>query len=73
MSNCMADFFTSVIPSVRHYQLTQVQLRLSDVSKIVSKWWVFYLCACPFPFYNIITGFVPLHFLGKIGSKTGSV
>ena len=61
---------------VRHYQLTQVQLRLSDVSKIVSEWWVFYLCVCPFPFYDISTGFAfaPLHFLGKISSeKTGSV
>lgn len=60
--------------SVRHYQLTQVQLRLPDVSKVVSKWWVFYLCVFPFPLYDIGTGFALLHFLGKIGSeKTGLV
>lgn len=57
-------FYNSI--KVRHCQLTQVQLRQqSDVSKIISKWWVFYSCACPVPFYDISTGFVPLHFYGK--------
>lgn len=53
---------------IRPYQLTEVLHRLSDVSKFFPKWWVFYLCECSFPFYNLSTAFAPLH-LGKIGSQ----